>query len=102
VGRLVDPPGGRVLDVDPERVRRWRHRRRDGQLQDRRPGGAVHGILPAERDAILTLAEQCRQTDRSHRKLAHRGSRLGLVHVSESTVRPIRRAARPGRHRRAG
>lgn len=27
--------------------------------------------------------------DRSHRKLAHRGSRLGLVHVSESTVRRV-------------
>jgi putative transposase len=77
----------RVLDLDPERIRRWRGRRRDGGgLVDGRPGGAVHGILPAERDAILTLAEQWGQTDRSHRKLAHRGSRLGLVHVSESTV----------------
>jgi transposase InsO family protein len=27
--------------------------------------------------------------DRSHRKLAHRGSRLGLVHVSESSVRRV-------------
>ena len=27
--------------------------------------------------------------DRSHRKLAHRGSRLELVHVSESTVRRV-------------
>jgi putative transposase len=76
-----------VLDVDPERVRRWRHRQRDGQgLVDGRPGGAVHGILPAERDAILALADAWGETDRSHRKLAHRGSRLNLVHVSESTV----------------
>ena len=35
---------------------------------------------------VLALAEQRGQTDRSHRKLAHRGSRLNLVHVSESTV----------------
>jgi hypothetical protein len=46
-----------VLDLDPERVRRWRHRQRDGRgLVDARPGGAVHGILPAERAAILALA----------------------------------------------
>jgi transposase-like protein len=77
----------RVLDVDPERVRRWRRRRRHGAgLVDARPGGAVHGILPAERDAILTLVDACEAVDRSHRKLAHRGSRLNLVHVSESTV----------------
>jgi len=77
----------RVLDVDPERVRRWRHRHRSGGgLSDQRPGGAVHGVLPAERDAILALADAWGETDRSHRKLAHRGSRLGLVHVSESTV----------------
>jgi hypothetical protein len=46
----------------------------------------VHGILPAERDAILALVEQWGPVDHSHRKLAHRGSRLNLVHVSESTV----------------
>jgi putative transposase len=46
----------------------------------------VHGILPAERDAIVALAETWGPVDRSHRKLAHRGSRLGVVDVSESTV----------------
>jgi transposase InsO family protein len=77
----------RVLDLDPERVRRWEHRSREGVgLDDRRPGGAVHGILPAERQAILALADEWGEMDRSHRKLAHRGSRLGVVHVSESTV----------------
>jgi len=49
-------------------------------------GSPVHGILPAEREAILALYEEWGQIDRSHRKLAHRGSRLDLVHVSESTV----------------
>jgi transposase InsO family protein len=42
--------------------------------------------LPGERAAILGLFETWGHIDRSHRKLAHRGSRLGLVHVSESTV----------------
>jgi putative transposase len=75
-----------LLGVDLDRVRRWAQRRAIGELADRRPGGGVHAILPAEREAILTLAETWGPVDRSHRKLAHRGSRLGLVHVSESTV----------------
>jgi putative transposase len=43
------------------------------------------------------------EIDRSHRKLAHRGSRLGLVHVSESTVRRVLAAegyVLPGQPRR--
>jgi transposase InsO family protein len=75
-----------TLGLDLDRVRRWVARRATGQLDDRRPGGAVHAILPAERDAILALTDAWGQVDRSHRKLAHRGSRLGLVHVSESTM----------------
>jgi hypothetical protein len=46
----------------------------------------VHGLLPAERTAIVELFETWGSIDKSHRKLAHRGSRLDLVHVSESTV----------------
>jgi len=34
----------------------------------------------------VELFEAWGEIDRSHRKLAHRGSRIGLVHVSESTV----------------
>lgn len=75
-----------VLGLDLDRIRRWVDRRATGQLDDRRPGSAVHGILPSEREAIIELAEAWGETDRSHRKLAHRGSRLGLVHVSESTM----------------
>jgi putative transposase len=75
-----------LLGLDTDRVRRWVERRVAGELDDRRPGAAVHGILPAERDAILALTEAWGEIDRSHRKLAHRGSRLGLVHVSESTL----------------
>ena len=58
-----------------------------GELTDRAPGGApLHGLLDAERAAILALFTAWGEIDRSHRKLAHRGSRLDLVHVSESTV----------------
>jgi putative transposase len=45
--------------------------------------------LPAERDAIVEIFEQFGLTDRSHRKLAHRGSYEGVVWVSESTVRRV-------------
>jgi putative transposase len=60
----------------------------------------VHGILPGERDAIIWLHEQWGSIDKSHRRLAHRGSRLDLVHVSESTVSRVLRAENlllPGR-----
>lgn len=61
-----------------------------GRLDDLPPGGnPLHGILPAERAAIVELCETWGDVDRSHRKLAHRGSRVGLVHVSESTVRRV-------------
>lgn len=77
---------GGLLGLDLDRVRRWRARAAAGQLDDRRPGAAIHAILPGERAAILSLARDWGEIDRSHRKLAHRGSRLGLVHVSESTT----------------
>lgn len=76
-----------LLGLEEERARRWSHRRAAGRLKDTPPGGApVHGLLPAERAAILQLYETWGDIDRSHRKLAHRGSRLDVVHVSESTV----------------
>jgi putative transposase len=42
----------------------------------------MHGLLAAEEAAILTLFEEWGEVDRSHRKLAHRGSYLGRVWVS--------------------
>jgi transposase InsO family protein len=78
------------LGIDDARLSRWLLRRGVGELADRAPGGAaVHGLLPAERAAIVELFELWGQVDRSHRKLAHRGSRLDLVHVSESTMRRV-------------
>jgi transposase InsO family protein len=77
-----------VLDFADVRAHRWRQRLRDtGTLQDRDPGGgAVHGLLSWEEAEILDLIEQWGLIDRSHRKIAHRGSRLGVVFVSPSTV----------------
>jgi putative transposase len=77
-----------VLDLADVRAHRWRQRLRDtGTLEDRDPGGgAVHGLLSWEEAEILDLIEQWGPVDRSHRKIAHRGSRLGVVFVSPSTV----------------
>ena len=76
-----------LLGVEHTRLLRWASRALTGQLQDAKPGpeSALHALLDWERTAILDLAEAWGEVDRSHRKLAHRGSRLGLVHVSEST-----------------
>jgi transposase InsO family protein len=78
----------RLLDLADDRAHRWRRRLREtGALEDRDPGGgAVHGILDWEERAILELIEQWGPVDLSHRKLAHRGSYLGKVFVSPSTV----------------
>lgn len=78
----------RVLDLGDVRAHRWRQRLRDtGTLEDKDPGGgAVHGLLEWEEAEILELIEQWGPVDRSHRKIAHRGSRLGVVFVSPSTV----------------
>jgi transposase InsO family protein len=77
--------------VSDDRVHRWRARRREvGTLVDQAPGGhPVHRLLPAEIDAVLAIAEQWGEVDRSHRKLAHRGSYEGLVWVAPSTFRRV-------------
>ena len=77
----------RLLGLDPDRHVDWRDRQRADRLVDLpRGGGAVHGLLTDERAAILALFDAWAGIDRSHRKLAARGSRLGLVHVSASTM----------------
>lgn len=76
-----------TLGVDPVRVVRWFARRAAGTLADAVGGGVpLHALLPAEKAAVVALYQRWGEIDRSHRKLAHRGSRLGLVHVSESSV----------------
>ena len=80
-----------VLEVTDVRVHRWRARLRDvGTLVDRAPGGgAVHALLAWEEAAILELIEDWGPVDRSHRKLAHRGSYVNKVFVSPSTLRRV-------------
>jgi putative transposase len=77
-----------VLQIEDVRVHRWRARLAEtGSLDDRPPiGDAVHRILPREEQAILDLIERWGPVDRSHRKLAHRGSYTGVVFVSPSTL----------------
>jgi hypothetical protein len=65
---LAGPPGGR----DAGRSARWRRR--------------GPRLLEEEVEQILDLAEEWGEIDRSHRKFAHRGSRLGRVWVSPASV----------------
>lgn len=82
--------GCALLGLDDMRAARWQARREQGRLADAAPGGhALHGILAWEHAAIIQLFESWGEIDRSHRKLAHRGSRIGLVYVSASTVRRV-------------
>ena len=68
----------------------------------------MHALLADERDAIIALFDAWGETDRSHRKLAHRGSYEQLVWVSPATVRRVlaanglllRRPRRAGRSER--
>ena len=76
-----------VLGMDCRRAWSWQQRRAEGTLDDVRPGGrVVHGLLSSERDEIVRLFDEWGDIDRSHRKLAHRGSYLQRVWVSPSTV----------------
>jgi len=79
----------RYLELDEGRAWRWRRRRDADCLGDRKPGSAVHGLRPEEVTAILDLFERWGEIDRSHRKLAHRGSYIGSVWVSPATVRRV-------------
>lgn len=75
------------LEIKRSRAWRWRRRRDAGCLADRPTGGhPVHGLLAAEHEQIVALFDEWGHIDRSHRKLAHRGSYLGRVWVSPSTV----------------
>jgi putative transposase len=77
------------LELDEGRAWRWRRRRDMGCLDDGKPGAALHGLRPEEVTAIVELFEQWGEVDRSHRKLAHRGSYTHKVWVSPATVRRV-------------
>lgn len=79
-----------ALELGEVRAHRWIARRAVGALADRAPGGSpVHGLLQGEAAAILALFDEWGEVDRSHRKLAHRGSYLGRFWVSPSSVRRV-------------
>lgn len=76
-----------VLELDRRRAWRWQARAAVGALADRPPGGhPIHGLLAWEEEAIVELFDRWGPVDLSHRKLAHRGSYIGTVWVSPSTV----------------
>lgn len=96
----------RLLELGEGRAWRWLARRERDELDDRQPGGnPVHGLLAGEVAHIVALFHEWGEIDRSHRKLAHRGSYLGRVWISPSTVRRVlagqdlvlRGPPRPGR-----
>jgi transposase InsO family protein len=96
----------RVLELGTVRAYRWLGRRTADELEDGRPGGSpLHGLLDWEVAEIVALFHQWGEVDRSHRKLAHRGSYLERVWVSPSSVRRVlereglrlRPLPRPGR-----
>ncbi|MGH3094750.1 MAG: transposase [Streptosporangiales bacterium] len=79
-----------MLGLAEVRAHRWRNRRGRGRLADQTPGGhPAHGLLDEEINQILALYDQWGETDRSHRKLAHRGSYLERVWVCPSSVRRV-------------
>ena len=97
------------LELGEPRAYRWLGRRDAGELQDAKPGGSpMHGLLDDEVEHIVALFHEWGETDRSHRKLAHRGSYLHRVWVSPSSVRKVlasqglrlRGLPRPGRSTR--
>jgi putative transposase len=76
-----------VLELPERRAYRWIGHRAGGQLADHAPGASpMHGLLADEVAEILALFDEWGETDRPHRKLAHRGSCLGRVWVSPSSV----------------
>ncbi len=78
-----------VLDLQPRRAHRWLQRRDRTDLADHRPGSSVNALTPGEVAAILDLFEVWGERDRSHRRLAHRGSYEAKFWASPSTVRRV-------------
>jgi transposase InsO family protein len=88
----------RQLGLDHARMLAWSAKARAGEKLDDAapgpaPGEALHALLDWEIDAIVELAKTWAEIDFSHRKLAHRGSRLSRVFVGESTVLRVLTAA---------
>lgn len=75
-----------TLELNRGRTWRWQQRRAAGRLDNAPSGGdPIHGLLEWEIAEILALFDEWADVDRSHRKLAHRGSCEARVWVSPST-----------------
>jgi transposase InsO family protein len=81
----------KTLELKERRYRAWSKRLANGKsLEDKRPGGgAAHGLLQWEEDAIVDVTNNWAHIDRSHRKLAARAARLKKVFVCPSTFRRV-------------
>lgn len=80
------------LQLPSPRYYRWLARR--DRLEDLSPGGnPVHGLLDDEVSEILAVFDQWGDVDRSHRKLAHRGSYEHRFWASPATVLRVLTAA---------
>lgn len=78
------------VELGEVRAWRWVRRRDSGELADRACGGSpMHGLLDDEVAAIVAVYHQWGDVDRSHRKLAHRGSYTQQVWVSPASVRRV-------------
>ncbi|MHB8330491.1 MAG: hypothetical protein ACYDD6_12865 [Acidimicrobiales bacterium] len=65
----------RELELSERRAYRWMGCRARDELCDRPPGGSpMHGLLDEESAEIVALYHEWGEIDRSHRKLAPRGS----------------------------
>ena len=65
-----------ILGIDHTRLLRWAARAALDRLDNAKPGPDVplHALLDWEREAIIKVVQEWGEIDRSHRKLAHRGS----------------------------
>ena len=81
----------RYLELSPRRLERWRSRvaAGDGLVDSPRGGNPVHGLTPDEENEIVAVFNEWADIDRSHRKLAHRGSWLNRFWADPSTVRRV-------------
>lgn len=80
----------RQLELGEVRAYRWSERRSHHDLEDRAPGGnPMHGLLAEEIAEIVAIYHEWGEVDRSHRKLAHRGSYTERVWVSPASVQRI-------------
>ena len=78
-----------VLEVSEVRVYRWFGRGPPTSSPTTPGGSPMHGLLDGEVAEIVRLFDEWGEVDRSHRKLAHRGSYLERVWVSPSSVRRV-------------